>query len=141
MKKLLFGCSLIAMVVAAASCNKSDDKNALDRDQFIGNWTVYDTVVKMTSSGPLGPVYTGSAQTYDVSIVSVDGQDTRIVINNVGGYSESDSGTVSGSLITFSDNGGYDPYFSTAKLVNGKIEFSFSPSGYEQYHKATGTKF
>jgi hypothetical protein len=125
---------VLVVATSLMACSKKDDK-VLDRDKFIGDWVVKDSINQNQSGVP-----TGSTKTYEISILEDKADESKVTIFNYSNGGGSPKGTIDQTLLTIDGSSS----FETHKFQSdGRIEFNFSilnTGGNVFYHKGYATK-
>jgi hypothetical protein len=124
---------LSAIVILAAGCSKNNTTATTGRDAFVGNYHMYDTAAQ--GSNPAAPTY---AAHYNMSVTALSGSSDKIVLHNVGGFGDTDTGIVSGTLATFPGSN-----LTEADLAGNTISLNTDylyANGWT-YRMSTGTKY
>lgn len=110
---------LCAMVIFAAGCSKKNT-NTSSRDAFVGNYAMHDTIIHENGYGS-NITFDTSRLAYTLVVVPVAGTSDRVAFNNANDNAGSDTGIVSGNVVSFV---GDQPTLATATLSGNKITFA-----------------
>jgi hypothetical protein len=120
-----------------AGCSKTATS---DRDAFVGNYHMLDSVLKY-SSGSSGPVFDTITRSYDLTVIAIPNSSTLIQFINIGNKTSKDTAEVVGTLATFVNK---SPNAATAISSGNNITLKGGEVYYNYLNGATvghGTKF
>ena len=107
---------LSAIVLLAAGCSKTSTTTG--RDAFVGNYTMHDTIIHENNGGGGTTIFDTVHENYTLVVLPVSGTTDRVAFNNLNNAGYSDTGIVSGNVVSFVS---YDPTASTATLTGNKL--------------------